>query len=166
MFEFFKKSNKKNKIKKGTSAAPGTQIHFVPDLIDNLEEDHKILLTTFGQIKTAFEANNYKIVKQKLTQFRRALTDHLLTENVRLYIYLDHSFSADDMNGQLVRSFRSEMNDIAKAVMAFLNKYEKIDLNSPLASSFGTDLEHIGAALVERIKREENTLYPLYLPQY
>ena len=93
------------------------------------------------------------------------MNDHLLTENVRLYIYLTHSFASDEINGDLVKEFRGEMNQIAKAVMAFLSRYETLGVDKELATSFGTDLEAIGGALVARIEREENTLYP-FMPYY
>jgi hypothetical protein len=36
--------------------------------------------------------------------------------------------------------------------------------DSTLASSFLTDLEQVGKALQDRIRREEEILYPLYVP--
>lgn len=167
MFNFFKKKNNKNKdVQQSSHVAPGTQIHYVPDLIANLQDDHKELLTIFSHINNAFEAENYRFVTKELKRFKQKLTDHLLVENIRLYIYLGHEFSQDEVTADLVKSFRREMNQISKVVMAFLTKYETIGVDKGLADSFGKDLGDIGAALVERIKREENTLYPLYMPNY
>lgn len=170
MFNFFKrkkdKSSDLNSEQQERRAAPGTQIRYSPDLVGKLKDDHKALFTIFGQIQKASDSGNYPVITKKLKEFKIALTDHLLAENVSLYIYLGRSFSHDEMNDQLVKGFKSEMNQIAKVVMAFLTKYETIGVNKDLAATFDKELEEIGAALVERINREESTLYPLYLPNY
>jgi len=170
MFKFFKKkdsnTHKTKPNQQSSHVAPGTQIHYIPDLVNNLHGDHKVLLEVFGKIKTAFEAGKYNKVEENLKSFRHLLTDHLLTENVRLYIYLSHEFTQDEVTSDLIKEFKREMNQISKVVMAFLTKYETIGVDKGLAESFAKDLNAIGAALVERIQREENTLYPLYMPSY
>ena len=170
MFNFFKKkkgvSENRREEQQEVRTAPGTQISYAPDLIDKLKGDHQTLLAIYGEINAAFEAGNYTLVTDKLKAFKLALMDHLLTENVRLYIYLARSFAQDELNGELVKGFRGEMDQIAKVVMAFLSRYETLGVDKELAASFGKDLEGIGAALVGRIEREEGTLYPLYMPSY
>lgn len=172
MFNFFKKKKKRTKpenlkvTQQTPTTAPGTQIRYAENLIDELIADHKDLLSLFGQVNTAFNSGNYTLVIIKLKAFKVALVDHLLTENVRLYIYLNHSLSYDEFNSDLIKGFRSEMNQIAKTVMTFIKKYETLGVDKELAISFGRDLEAIGGVLVERIQREESTLYPLYMPSY
>lgn len=169
MFNLFKRKSAvetHNKPQQESTTAPGTQISYDPELIEKLKRDHENLLGLYGQIKAAFDAGKYPLVTEKLNTFKRALVDHLLIENVRLYIYLAYSFSSDEINDILVKEFRSEMGGIAKVVMAFLTKYETIGVDNDLAASFAKDLEAIGGALVARIEREEATLYPLYMPSY
>ncbi len=170
MFKFFKKKNNTLKeIKKhqhSRRVVPGTKINYIPDLVDNLHNDHNVLLDLFGKIKVAFETGKYQKIEGELKKFKRLLVDHLLTENVRLYIYLAHEFAQDEVTSDLIKEFKREMNHISRAVMAFITKYETIGVNIELSVSFGKDLNAIGAALVERIQREENTLYPLYMPSY
>ena len=91
---------------------------------------------------------------------------HLLTENVRLYIYLDHMLRGDEANEELIRGFRKEMDDIAKTAMNFLKKYEAIGVDKDLAEVFSKDFATIGEVLTKRIKREESILYPLYMESY
>ncbi|HFC30113.1 MAG TPA: hemerythrin domain-containing protein [Oceanospirillales bacterium] len=167
MFKFFKRQSSKTQSRQqSTHMAPGTQICYIPNLVENLRKDHKALLNIFGKIKSSFEAGKFRKVEKNLKTFRRLLTDHLLTENVRLYIYLGHEFAQDEVTSDLVKEFKSEMNQISKVVMAFLTKYETIGVNKGLSESFNKDLNAIGQALTERIQREENTLYPLYMPSY
>lgn len=169
MFGFFKRKKQPvvPSVDEGQkAAAPGTQIHFSEDLIPQLKKDHQDLLALYGQIKEHFEQGNYKEVTRLLDSLRQALQGHLLTENIRLYIYLDRSMAHDELNADLVRGFRREMDIIAKTAMAFLKKYEMIGVDAELAKHFAVDFENLGKVLVERINREENTLYLLYLPSY
>jgi hypothetical protein len=50
--------------------------------------------------------------------------------------------------------------------VGFLAKYKDLSVDTNLVASFGRDLEAVGKVLVDRIQREETTLYPLYLPAY
>lgn len=146
--------------------APGTHIAYHTGLINQLLGDHQKLLGIFGDIQSSFNAGDLAATAKSLDEFRGDIQGHLLTENVKLYIYLEHALRQDEGSHQLVRDFRHEMDGIGKVVLAFLNKYKNIDSQPELATTFGTELAQIGEALVARIKREEETLYPLYLPAY
>lgn len=147
-------------------SAPGTDIHYDPQLIEKLKGDHQDLLALYGEIKSAFDAQDYDAVSRRLNEFRSGLQAHLLTENVRLYIYLSHMFKTDDTNFELIRGFRKEMDGIAKTAMDFLKKYDSIGVDADLAPSFAKDFATIGEVLGARIKKEESVLYPLYMEQY
>lgn len=170
MFDWFKRKNIKRdnsatSADKGASVyktAPGTSIHYDPALLNQLTDDHKALLALYMEIKAQFEASNYKTVSEKLVDFRSALQGHLLTENVRLYIYLNHIFESDDTNAELIHGFRKDMDRIAKVAMGFLKKYEEIGVDQDLAAHFATDFATIGEVLTKRIEKEETILYPLY----
>lgn len=177
MFDFFrKKTGSKAEaatppVAPATAAAPNTQninhqIQFQPDLIDHLVADHRRLLEVYGEIKKAFDAADYKHVSQGLDELRRGLQGHLLTENVRMYIYLDRHLASNEFNSELIRGFRREMDAIGKVAMNFLKKYEAIGVDNELAGAFAKDFETIGAVLVKRIEKEERDLYPLYMPHY
>lgn len=101
-----------------------------------------------------------------LEVFRAGIQSHLLIENVRLYIYLEHQLADDETSHRLIHDFRHEMDGIGKAVVGFLAKYKDLNVDSNLVASFGRDLEAVGKVLVDRIQREESTLYPLYAPAY
>lgn len=171
MFNLFKKKDKEQKSSVEEpqvvhKAAPGTEIRYNPNLINKLKTDHQALLGIYGEIKAAFDASNYPLVTEKLKALKSGFMDHILVENVSLYVYMKSSFHDDEGNLELVQGFRSEMDGIGKVVRAFLLKYEMIGVDEDLASSFGHDLAGIGEALVARIEREENTLYPLYQASY
>lgn len=147
-------------------AAPGTNINYNPELVAQLKADHQALLAIFGHIKGAYEAGDMRATSAHLESFRNQLMAHLLKENVRFYIYLEHALASDPASQALVHQFRHEMDGIGKAVMVFLDKYRQIAVDASLAGSFGADLASIGNVLVQRVRNEEETLYPLYLPAY
>lgn len=146
--------------------APGTQIAYNADLVGQLKAEHQKLLGIFAAIKGAFERGDNSETARQLEEFRSAIQGHLLLENVRLYIYLEHALAQDAESHTLVRAFRHEMDGIGRAVLDFLGKYKGIGSQPNLAASFGGELDRIGEVLVARIRREEETLYPLYLPAY
>ncbi|MDD3447675.1 MAG: hemerythrin domain-containing protein [Gammaproteobacteria bacterium] len=148
------------------ATAPGTEIRYHPELIGQLIDDHHKLLEIHGGIRDLFSAGDYRAVSRRLDEFRVALQGHLLTENVRLYIYLERCLAGDEVNYDLIRGFRREMDGIGRTAMNFLRKYEAIGVDRELATAFSNDLDAVGAVLVERIQREESVLYPLYMPQY
>jgi regulator of sigma D len=124
------------------------------------------LLEVFGMISTAFSKNDLPLTAKFLDDFRGKIQAHLLTENIRFYIYLEHSLTNDTASSAMVHDFRQEMDEIGKAVLAFLMKYREIATRPDYAIPFSKDLEQIGKVLVDRIRREEDTLYPLYFRVY
>jgi hypothetical protein len=147
-------------------SAPGTHIGYHPELVTQLVGDHQNLLRIMGQVHEALAAKNLSAVVQHLDAFRSAIQDHLLTENVRLYVYLEHALVQDPVSHALIHEFRREMDGIGKTVLSFLAKYRELETQTELLRTFGEDLAAVGKVLVERIHREESMLYPLYLPAY
>lgn len=145
-------------------AAPGTRIGYNGSLIHRLHSDHRAISALFLEIRAAANARQFGKAAELMPRFRSALQDHLLTENVRLYVYLAHLLEADPDNRALVREFQREMHAIGRQVVDFLTRYAHLGEDSTLASSFLADLEQVGKVLQDRIRREEEILYPLYVP--
>lgn len=144
------------------TVAPGTAIHYHPELIGKLTQEHQCLLRLFEHVQRAAREGDVVLAARHLEAFRVQLQGHLLTENVRLYVYLEHALAGDASSHQLMRAFRHEMDDIGKAVVDFLTSYRELARRPDLTPQFLQALEGIGKVLVERIQREEETLYPLY----
>ena len=151
--------------------APGpvvreTQIAYNPDLVPQLKAEHQHLLELFGMVMTAFSQNDLPSTVKLLGDFRRKLHGHRLTENIRFYIYLEHSLAEDREKLFIAYSFRQEMEEIGKVMHAFVHKYKEIATHPDAFTSFGQELDNIGKVLVNRIQREEKILYPLYFQTY
>jgi regulator of sigma D len=161
MFGFFRKK-KKVTVSKGT--APGTQIHYHSDLVPELHEDHQQLLKLFGEIDKANQKRDHARLSRLIDEFGVLLRGHLLTENVKLYVYLQHTLANDPDNSALMQGFRTEMHSISKVVTKFLRQYSKGEWNDQRHARFAKELNRIGEVLVKRIETEEQVLYPLYMP--
>lgn len=146
----------------GQKFAKGTEIRYDSHLVDRLQGDHKTLLQIYTDIINGAEKRNYKVIMDRLAKFRIVLTEHLLTENVKLYVYLDNELADDEMNSELIRSFRREMDEIGKTVMRMLRKYGQSGVNDLNVEEFTADFGTLGEVLGDRIQREESTLYLLY----
>lgn len=145
--------------------ASGTQLHYDPNLVPGLVSDHHVLLGIFGEIVAAMEQKNMLRTKEKLGEFGDALRGHLLKENIRFYVYLQHSLEGDAENAAIMHEFRREMQHIGKAVADFLHKYTaEGEWDEGMWQSFQKEVSGIGKVLAKRIETEENILYPLYLP--
>lgn len=165
----FKKHEKKDLEKRltehpDTPIAQGTRIHYHPELIADLKQDHRDLLALHDEIQTRFETNDYETVAVKVGQFRADLQKHLLAENVLLYVYLGHVFADDEAKAKITQDFRFEMTKIGRFAARLLKKYENIDNEPDLVETFHSDFFYVGRVLGERIEREEQVLYPLYGP--
>ncbi len=150
---------------RGAQAATHAEVHFDPKLVARLISDHQMLLGIFGEIGDASKQKNSTLLRDRLSEFGNALRGHLLTENIKFYLYLQHSLAGDAESAAVMQEFRRDMQHIGKAVGDFLNKYENLtDWNNAAWEQFGNEVMQIGKVLIKRIQTEENVLYPLYLP--
>lgn len=146
-----------------TATAPGTHIHYDAQLVAHLIDDHRRLEAQFADIIAASQARDVDRLTRSLSSFGNGIRDHLLTENVRFYIYLQHTGDAEQ--AAIVHSFQHEMRSIGKALTAFLFRHgEREEWGDQDWSVFTRELDEIAQVLSRRIATEESTLYPLYKP--
>lgn len=158
--------SKDRNSRESNNVAPGTKIGYDPTLVDRLIDDHKEMIAMYQRIQADLDSKHYFDIVDHFANLKRILQDHLLTENVRLYVYISHHLESDEANYELIRDFRREMGKISKTVMEFMRKYTEQPVTSANVEKFRTEFEHIGAVLTERIQREESMLYTLYLSSY
>ena len=134
-------------------------------LVAKLKGDHQELLAMFGKISQVAAARQFDEVPKLLKHFKLALQTHLVTENVRFYVYVEQRQAYDSGASSLITDLRKEMNGIAHAAAHFIGHYETAVFTEEVASQFKKDLADIGEVLVQRINTEETSLYTLYLPK-
>ncbi len=165
MSDFFNRNKEDSKTKSNeTKTAPGTQIYYHPELIDELTKDHQVLVELAGTIKQLYDDGAFDSIRDMLSRFGSLLRGHLLKENIKLYAYLQHVLAGDEENTALMQGFRNEIKDIGRTVTAFLHKYSKRDWDIELRTSFGGEFDKVLTTLGKRIQTEESILYKLYLP--
>jgi hemerythrin-like domain-containing protein len=133
-------------------------------LVESLKHDHQELVALFQQIGQTFDTRRHSEIPQQLVAFKTHLEAHLLAENVRFYNYVGYNLKDDVENLSLIRDFRREMNSIARGVIDFVKKYQRGLNDESTRQSFLNDYRSVGGLLVQRIEREEGSLYPLYQP--
>lgn len=176
MFNFFKKKEEQKPAPVYAPAATPAPapapthsggIQFYPELIKDLVGDHRRMFQLYDSVKESFSRRDLAMVSAGLKEFGALVRTHLLTENMRLYIYLQQQVAGDEINTALVRSFRKEMDSIGKSVLDFLEKYKEIARSSEAdLSSFAGEFDQVGRVVRTRMEREEVTLYPLYVAKY
>ena len=141
-----------------------TNIGYDADLVPALKRDHADLVKLFGEIGELARQGDYQHIPSMLNAFKVHLEGHLIAENVRFYNYVENAMQHDPDSSALVRSFRREMNAIARGVVDFVKKYQISTFDQRARSEFLADYQTVGGLLAQRIQREESSLYPLYMP--
>jgi Hemerythrin HHE cation binding domain len=135
---------------------------FDAQLVPQLTHDHRELAHAYEQIGLLPERDRWDLLPAQLLTFKSQLEAHLLAENVRFYNYVEYTLRDDEENFSLIRDFRREMNTIARGVIEFVKKYQHPLVSAAERGAFLADYRQVGALLVQRIEREEGSLYPLY----
>src|SRR5699024_856858 len=148
----------------GNQYASGTQLAYDSALISRFEGHDQALFKLVDAIEKSAENQSYDQLKKQLVTFRGALQEHLLEENLKLYVYLTRCLNHDPVNSQLVDGMKTEMNQIASKVVSFLNQFIEGHIGVDNIGKFSQEFERIKGVLSERIRREETSLYTLYLP--
>ena len=171
MFGIFSKKSKDGRhidgaITGGTRAGgakPTRTINYDPGLITSLKSDHHDLVDIFQRVwSEGYEVHNFRKLSNLMTQFKSGFQTHLIKENVRFYVYLEQTLVDDVHTLQVVKDFRTDMNEIATAVVQFCKRYSHEAFTSEMVRDFKKDYQMIGEALTRRIGLEEKELYTLY----
>ncbi|GAC1379093.1 MAG: hypothetical protein NVSMB40_19130 [Aquirhabdus sp.] len=136
---------------------------YSPTLIDVLMSDHGELLILFGNIEELLIAQRYDEIPVAMGEFKTKLDVHLLTENVQFYGYLEQTLVECPENLEIMKGFRREMSEIARTVIDFIRKWQTANISDDTCSDFLKEYRQVRAALTQRIDREENGLYTLYM---
>ncbi len=141
----------------------GFGIAYDADLVPALKRDHADLVKLYGAIGECAKQGDFQQIPPMLMAFKVHLEGHLIAENVRFYNYVEAAMQGDSESTALVRSFRREMNAIARGVVDFVKKYQVSSFDQNMRAEFLADYQTVGGLLTQRIEREEASLYPLYL---
>lgn len=148
----------------GASHVPHNALYFDPDLIPRLTQEHHALERLFGEIRQSHSSRDFAALDRALHKFQFTLNLHLATEKAEFYGYLHKNLRRDSAEYTVLSNSWAEMQELGNAVTEFLAKHGGSEINAEMHGAFGAHFELIGAALMKRIRHEEEMLYGLYVP--
>ena len=137
-----------------------------PQLLDELEDDHRRLAQLYASVMHAHKQSDPVRCMAALGAFRTHLVAHLQREDRELYDYLQHTLDRHASDTPHLRGMLDAMQVIGEALERFGNDYVNALDNADAHARFGRDLQRIGVILAHRIREEEAVLYPMYLPNF
>lgn len=140
-----------------------SRFNFSADLIPGLKEDHADLLRQYAAIERMGVEGRYREIPGALEEFKEKFDVHVLHENLHFYCYIEEKARTIQAR-ELIKSFRGEMNAIARGVVNFVKTWRASGVSPASGQQFLADLRQVGALLVRRVEREEKDLYTLYQP--
>lgn len=138
------------------------KIEYDPELIEKLHAEHQELVVLAAHIEYAVKHDDLKSAAAYLETFKKQLVSHLYTENIKLYLYLQHFLHDNSDDYRQMRRLRKEMDAIGNTVTQCITKYQHIDQHPELKEAFLKDLAEVIPILKSRIRVEESQLYAMY----
>lgn len=148
----------------GPASLDKARFGYSKELIGNLKGDHAYLLRRYREIEQLAQKGELAAIPMALAGFKNKFDLHILNENLQFYCHLEHSLARRPGDLARIKEFRTEMNAIARAVVNVVKKYRLEGVRPETVPAFLAELRAVGAALMQRIEREEKDLYPLYAP--
>jgi iron-sulfur cluster repair protein YtfE (RIC family) len=124
-------------------------------LIDELKSDHAKLVAVLTEVKALGPQKGMDILRKA----KASLLAHLGKEDKKLYPILKKAAETDASVKSTLDIFASDMDKISKAALDFFAKYEN---GNPAGLDFAKDYGALMFTLSNRIRKEEDVLYPLF----
>ena len=131
-------------------------------LIDGLKSDHRKVLGIHERIGWLKSERHYTEIPAGLAALRTSLETHMLTENVRLYAFLERVFQSDSARLAELAEFRADTNAVLLAVLKFVKQHRRTTFDESRSLSFVDEHRRVGGLLAKHMAREERTLYRFY----
>lgn len=128
-------------------------------LIQELKNDHKVLVKILGEVKELGITSEEG--RKRLMAAKAGLLAHLKKEDAELYPPLRLTAANDPRVQGLMNTFTTDMGMVAKQALAFFDKYGG-DISEETQMNFARDFGTLVGILGARINKEENALYPEY----
>lgn len=147
----------------GETVRDHSRSNYAPELIAGLKVDHAELLRQHAALERMAIEGRYPEIPAAIAELKEKFDGHVLHENLHFYGYIqDKARSLQER--ELIKNFRSEMNPVGHAVVAFVKRYLASGVTSLNSQAFRAELHQVGLLLARRIEREEKELYTLYQP--
>jgi hypothetical protein len=131
-------------------------------LVKALHADHRKLLALHEDIGRSMTERRYLEIPAQLVALRTRFEAHVLTENVRLYSFLERLFQGDAGRLDELAEYRADANAMLLAVLKFVKHHRRTTFDESRLLAFADEHRRVGAMLARLVAREENGLYRLY----
>jgi len=132
-------------------------------LIRTLRKQHKDLLALFTSLTDNLDeeisAEKAQSLREKISHLSSLLKEHFLLEDDFLYPTLKKRPQAEIRD--LAYQFAIELGGIKNAFINYYEKYNTPERIAETAADFNSETKAIAIALSNRIKKEDNELFPL-----
>ena len=155
-------SLKEPSISASYSERPSSAIPHEKSLIEQLKAEHQTLINLFTDVVKLAENKRYDKAINVLETFRSQLTEHLIKENTKLYLFLNAHYRHEQNQFMKVSKLRKEMTSITKALMEFAQQWRLQGLNDSNRNRFVNQALPLSDILIKRLKVEEKELFSLY----
>ena len=125
-------------------------------LIDELKQDHVVLVETLNKIKSLGIASEEG--QKTLLAAKGALLAHLAKEDKELYPTLNKAAETDADLKSTLDFYAKDMDKISKGALTFFEKYA----GGGSGMEFAKDLGKLFGDLGARVRKEESTIYIKY----
>ncbi len=140
-------------------------INYDPDLVGKLKREHEELARIFSSIKSAAAECRFQQLPELLSDLKLAFQTHIMLENVKFYVYVQHCCASDPDTSDFISEVRKDMDGIARRLVRFVNTHSNTLPTLDNVSNFRAELDEIGNVLMWRVQLEEQHLYGLYQPK-
>ncbi len=125
-------------------------------LVEELTQDHRRMQQTVEQLAQAGIASER--ADELLRIWRQELVAHLRKEDERLYPALQRRAASDEKVRWTLDFFAKDLGQVSGEVQSFFARLDRGEDRAVLAREYGK----LVARLKERIRKEENQLFPEY----
>ncbi|MGL4370675.1 MAG: hemerythrin domain-containing protein [Spirochaetota bacterium] len=127
------------------------------NLIETLKQEHCEILSLVNAFKKG-QGFPSKKWREALFSAKKLFIEHLEKEDDILYPALRKTGISDKATSEMTEKFISEMKDISRTVISFLDRYA-VEQSGP---DFSRDYANIVSVLEKRISEEESVLFEKY----
>lgn len=132
-------------------------------LAEELKQDNRTLLRALAKVHRGAKNADPVAFKEALDHFQHALAPHLVKKAAKLYSHLRQQAKAWGQfeEYERVTAYKTEMTRIVDAALRFAQVHRSAPAVELDFVQIRTTLSTLGHLLSERLRREEQELYPL-----
>lgn len=129
--------------------------------IDQLHDDHLLVLDCFHEIEVALQQRRFAKLAQLVRRFGQEYQNHTLREH-RLLVTLDRQCRDDPETFCQLREDRRLRDQSIRDVQGFVDQFGGSGVRRDSAMEFTLLLASMGGLVVRQLEREEQGLFGIY----